>query len=61
MKVYKYIHCRKSHYDEKWFEDRGIVFAPNEEIARKRVMEEHFFEGSIIMLKETHVISLEKI
>ena len=56
MKIYKYIHCRRG-CDGTWFEDRGIVFASDEETARKRVMDEHCFEGEVIMLEETYVVS----
>ena len=60
MKVYKYIHTRRG-YDGTWFEDRGIVFAPNEVTAKTRVMYEHCFEGEIIMLEETYVVSFSKL
>lgn len=59
MKVYKYIHTRRG-YDGTWFEDRGIVFAPNEVTAKTRVMNEHYFEGEVIMLEETYVVSFSK-
>lgn len=59
MKVYKYIHTRRG-YDGTWFEDRGIVFASNEVTARARVMDEHCFEGEIIMLEETYIVSFSK-
>ena len=60
MKIYKYIHCRRG-YDGTWFEDRGIVFAPDEDTARERVMDEHYFEGEVIMLEETYVVSFSKL
>lgn len=60
MNVYKYIHIRRG-YDGTWFEDRGIVFAPNEVTAKTRVMDEHCFEGEVILLEETYVVSFSKL
>ena len=60
MKVYKYIYTRRG-YDGTWFEDRGIVFAPNEVTAKTRVMDEHCFEGEVILLEETYVVSFSKL
>lgn len=59
MKIYKYIYVRRG-YESTWFEDRGIVFAPDEETAKERVMDEHYFDGEIIMLEETYVVSFSK-
>lgn len=57
MHVYKY-ELNGVGYGGTWFEDNGIVFAPNETIARDRVLAEHWGQGDVVMLEEVYVIHL---
>ena len=59
MKIYKYIYVRRG-YSGPWFEDRGIVFAPDEKTAKEKIMDEHCFEGEVIMLEETYIVSFSR-
>ena len=59
MKLYKYTHFRRG-YDDFPFEENGYVFAENDQEASNYIMEEHYNEGNITTLEETHIIVVNK-